>query len=48
MKGEMHMADVRVNRKFKDSLFRMIFSEKEALRSSTMRSMDPTTKIRRT
>ena len=25
------MADVRVNRKFKDSLFRMIFSEKEAL-----------------
>ena len=31
MKGEMHMVIVRVNRKFKDSLFRVIFSEKKEL-----------------
>ena len=31
MKGEMHTVIVRVNRKFKDSLFRVIFSEKKEL-----------------
>ena len=31
MKGEMHMVVVRVNHKFKDSLFRAIFSEKKEL-----------------
>ena len=31
MKGEMHMVSVRINAKFKDTLFRMIFGGKKEL-----------------